>query len=68
MYDMHINNIRIHSYLAVDINKANTKYVYQAETSGDSDRQICTARLFGIMCQIKPKWRNQKDVKKIPFK
>ena len=41
IHDIHINNIRIHSYLVVDINKEkNTKYVYQIETSGNSDRQI----------------------------
>ena len=39
--DMHMNNIRIHSHLFVDITKEkNTKYSDQTETSFDSDRQI----------------------------
>ena len=38
---MHMNNIRTHSYLLVDMTKeTNTKYVYKTETSGDNDRKI----------------------------
>ena len=41
IYDLHMNNIMIHYPLDVDINKEkNTKYGYQTDTFGDSDRQI----------------------------
>ena len=43
MYDMHMNNIQMHSHLVVDMNKeGNTKYSYKTDTTGDSDRQIMT--------------------------
>ena len=38
-----MKNIRMHSHLVIDGNKEkNTKYGYQTETSGDSERQIMT--------------------------
>ena len=41
IYYMHMNIIRIHSYLVADNNEEkNTNYGYQTEASGDSGRKI----------------------------